>query len=175
MRSLLFISGLLFFSTISAQHWATIPGTNIEFSNYGGANQNDRLSSRYEYFRKNRLLIGVIKNLSAEFYTMLREAPDAFESIFLHTRLITTKELDNRSRRYDSSILTISYDSAVIFDYRDIIKNGNKVTWRLTNYSWSYFNFNACHTEICFRYKKRPNKRRNSLIFLLVNPWDCDL
>jgi hypothetical protein len=171
--SLLFIS---LFINVSAQRWAKIPGTDIEYSHFTNPNNDNWFSVHMEYFRKGENVIGVSRGLTEEFYEMFQETPIAFDKIFNNLFLKTTKSLDTTlTNRFDSSILKIDFKEAAIIESRDIIDGYNEVIWRLKNYTWSYINFQPCFTHIVFTRKKKPNHKFYNLIFLTAMQMGCEL
>jgi len=176
VKILLQIVFLFFCLETTAQRWAKIPGTDIEFSNFTNPNRDNWFSVHFEYFRKNDNVIGVPRGLTEEFYVMLQETPIAFDSIFNNLQFKTTKLLDPLiNPRFDSSILKIDYKEAAIIENWDVIIGYNEIIWQLKNYTWSSRHFAPCFTNIVFTRKKKADHKFYTLIFFAAMQMGCEI
>ena len=175
MKTLLQIIFLLFCLEINAQRWASIPNTDIEFSNFTNPNHDNWFSVHFEYFRKNQNVIGVPRGLTEQFYIMMQETPVAFDSIFNNLRLRTAKSLDTVISRFDSSILKIDYKEAAIIEDWEVTIGYNEIIWRLKNHTWSGRHYEPCYTHIVFTRKKIHNHEFYNLVFLTAIQMGCEI
>lgn len=132
------------------QDWKTISNTKIKFSNFIHPNQDNWTHFSFEYFKKGDRIIGVGKNLAQQFYDLFSDSPFAFDDIFEVARFKT--ELPNRYAPYfDTTILKIPYQTAIIISDLEEIEGHNETTWVLTNITWSGSGINPCFFNISFQ------------------------
>jgi hypothetical protein len=176
MKPLLFLITLIsFWSHSIGQNWTKIPGTKIEVANMIKPDHSNWNLINFEYFRKGRKVIGVGRGMSEQFYEMFLDTPMAFDSLFNNARYKTTKNVDTILQRFDSSILKLDFDEAVIFESLREVYGHKETIWELKNYTWSFPHPQPCFTNAIFHYRKNSRKQFYELRFIAAHYMACEI